>query len=156
VQSPRWDLNPWPHPYQGCALPAELRGHDACHSITPAQVSYCTAFRCPVNQEAGRPPQSQVHLTKTESLTLLFGSPAECIIAATRSRTNAPCCGITGLSGPIFTSRRLPGQMCVAGVEERLPRPVSPQDRHTGRRQSRTYRFSAKKEVDGNEWRPSP
>jgi hypothetical protein len=31
-QSPRWESNPWPHPYQGCALPAELRGQTPSHS----------------------------------------------------------------------------------------------------------------------------
>ena len=32
--SPRRDLNPGPHPYQGCALPPELRGRFSLHIIT--------------------------------------------------------------------------------------------------------------------------
>jgi hypothetical protein len=47
TQSPRWELNPWPHPYQGCALPTELRGPAPDRTLQPAarSESNFTSFR---------------------------------------------------------------------------------------------------------------
>lgn len=79
-QSRKWESNPRPHPYHGCALPTELFRQDIHFYYAPQEYSYGVA------EDTGLEPATVSPAAAFKAVCFPFAYPPWCPRSGTRSR----------------------------------------------------------------------